>query len=265
MENYVENPANKVFDDAVSKSKFYTQIFLYFGLGILLTAITALLVSFAFSSIWPMSTIENGNIVLNESTMNVYITLLVVSMIGLFIISFVIMFKSLRGSGSILVPYVLYSILMGVMLSALSFFIGDSYIIGEALFITALFFIGMCGIGYLTHNKLALWSKILLGLSLAAILLILLNFVFIPLVVFGGNFALFQASMWTYLITEGIVILLFLVMTAVDMARIRTIAEHGAGSKNLALYCALNLYSDFITLFIYVLRILVTIAASNRN
>ena len=266
MENYVEqNPASKVFDDQISKSKFYTQIFLYFGLGILLTAVVCVLVSWAFNSIWPISENINGSIVLNEETLWVYLGVLVASSLVLLVLSFVITFKSLKGSGSLTVPYVLYSMVMGVLLSSFTFFIGDTYIIGEALFITALLFLGMCGIGYLTHNKLATWAKVAIGFSIAVILLSLLNLVFIPFVVFGGNWALYETYIITYLITEGVILLLFLIMTAFDMARIRTIAERGAGSKNLALYCALTLYSDFITLFIYVLRILVTIIASSRN
>ena len=70
MESYVEqNPASKVFDDQVSKSKFYGQIFLYFGLGILLTAVVCLIVSWAFNSIWPISTIIDGELILNEETL----------------------------------------------------------------------------------------------------------------------------------------------------------------------------------------------------
>ena len=267
MENYVDqNPASQIFESQSTKSKFYTQIFLYFGLGILLTAISSLLLGFIFSSIWPMSTIIDGVIYLNQETIGIYTGILVVSMIALLIVSFVISFKSLRGSGSILVPYIVYSVLMGVVLSALAFFIGDTYIIGEALFITALLFLGMCGIGYVTHNKLATWAKITIGLSIALILLCLLNLIFIPFVFFGGNYsAFFDGYIWTYLITEGVVFLLFLVLTAFDMARIRTIAERGYGSKNIALYCALSLYTDFINLFIQVLRILLTIAASSRR
>ena len=266
MENYVEqNPASKVFDDQISKSKFYTQIFLYFGLGILLTAVVCLVVSWAFNSIWPISQVIDGVLVLNEETLMTYTVLTVVSAVALLIISFVITFKSLRGKGSILVPYVLYAILMGVLLSSFTFYVGDTYIIGEALLITALLFLGMCGIGYLTHNKLATWTKVVIGFSIALILFSLLNLVFIPFVIFGGNWAAFEGYAITYLITEGIIFLLFLVMTAYDMARIRTIAERGYGSKNLALYCALNLYSDFITIFIYVLRILITIAASSKR
>ena len=96
MENYVEqNPASKVFDDQISKSKFYTQIFLYFGLGILLTAVVCVLVSWAFNSIWPISENINGSIVLNEETLRVYLGVLVASSLVLLVLSFVITFKSL--------------------------------------------------------------------------------------------------------------------------------------------------------------------------
>lgn len=272
MENYAQQQeqrsevVSEIFENKTSKSKFYTQIFLYFGLGILLTGVVSLLTSWIFGSIWPMSTIgDDGVIYIEETSMMAYSVLLVVSAIALLIVSFVITFKSLKGSGSILVPYILYSVIMGIMLSSLSFFIGDAYIIGCALLITAVLFVGMAGIGYLTHNKLATWTKVLLGFSIAVILLTLLNLVIIPFGLLGGNWALFEASIWLYLLVEVVMLVFILIMVAVDMARIRTIAEHGAGSKNLALYCALNLYSDFISLFIYILRFLLVIVASSRN
>ena len=266
MENYVqENVTSQIFESKSSKSKFYSQIFLYFGLGILLTAVTCILVSVAFSQIWPMSIISDGIVYINEESMMAYTVMLIVSFIALFVLSLVITFKSLKNSGSLVVPYVLYSIVMGIMLSSVSFFVGDLYIIGEALLITALLFLGMCGVGYLTHNKLATWAKVMIGLSIFVVLFCLLNFVLIPFTIFGGNYVAFEASMWIYMLTEVIVFALFLVLTAFDMARIRKIAENGAGSKNIALYCALNLYCDFINLFIYVLRILILLVGSSRN
>lgn len=266
MENYLdESPVAKVFDNTANKNKFYVKTFLYFGLAILLTAFVSIIVSIVFSSIWPMSYINDGEIMLNVDTINIYLALLIVSAIVLFILSFVISFKTLKGTGSIFVPYILYSIVMGVMLSCLSFFVGDAYIIGAALGITALFFLGMCGLGYATHGKLAIWARVAIGLSFVIILLCLLNLIIIPFAIYGGNFAYYQANIMIYLITEGVIILFTLVVTAIDMARIRTIAERGIGTNNLALYCALSLYNDFIALLLYVIRVLLVILGSSRR
>ena len=49
------------------------------------------------------------------------------------------------------------------------------------------------------------------------------------------------------------------------MYRIRKIAEGGSGSNNLALYCALNLYSDFIVIFLRVLYFVLIASKGNRK
>ena len=49
------------------------------------------------------------------------------------------------------------------------------------------------------------------------------------------------------------------------MARIRRVAENGGGDENLALFFAMNLYLDFINIFIYVLRFLIVSVANKDN
>lgn len=252
------NPASTVFgDDAESKSSFLSKVFLYFGSAVLITAVVCIVISAIFSKIWPIYD--------SETSLNAYIALSTVGGIGLLITEIFIMFKSLRNRGSLLGPFILYSVFMGVLLSSLTFYIGDSYTIGIALFITSLMFFTMCGLGYLTHNKMNVYLKIFIGLMVVATLLCLVNFVILPFALYGGNYDAYYAYWRIYWIIEAVVILAYLFVTLFDMARIRKIAESGQGSNNVALYCALNLYSDFVVMFLYVLRFVVAIFVNSKR
>ena len=71
--------------------------------------------------------------------------------------------------------------------------------------------------------------------------------------------------MWIYWIVEIGLLALFLIYTVIDMARIRRVAENGGGDENLALFFAMNLYLDFINIFIYVLRFLIVLVSNKDN
>ena len=63
------------------------------------------------------------------------------------------------------------------------------------------------------------------------------------------NFALFGAMM---------------LITIVDMVRIKNIANSGGMNDNLSLYCAFTLYNDFIYIFVRVLYYILIIATKNK-
>ena len=265
MEN-AYRPSDLVFNgDRVTRFGFYSKVFLYFGLGILLTAGTTILMSVIFNSIWPMYTLDGKEIVQNATSAMTYYVLTTVSSILLIALSLIITFTSLRGRGSIKIPYILYSICMGIMLSTISFYISNMYIIGLALFVTAVLFLSMCAIGYITHQKINIFARVAIALLICVGILCLINFVILPFALFGGNYELANAYMWIYWIVEIGLLALFLIYTVIDMARIRRVAENGGGDENLALFFAMNLYLDFINIFIYVLRFLIVSVANKDN
>ena len=53
-----------------------------------------------------------------------------------------------------------------------------------------------------------------------------------------------------------------MLITAFDVWRIRRISESGQASKNLALYCAFNIYIDFIYMFMRIAMILSRVSRS---
>ncbi len=251
--NYVDM---SFLDDKVKKSSFYGKVFLYFGLGILVTSIITLGLS------WLFSTLEYASVVM------FYGVFLVVSLIAMIIINFQIVTRLTKANGkSILVPYIAYAVIYGVLFGCIAGLIQDPLVIGVSLGITALIFLGMCGIGYLTHNKMNIFLKITSVLTMAILLLCIVNLVIFPFALFGGNYELYFAQAGIYWLMEGIFFIVFLLYTIIDFARIRQIAEAGAhkGATNLTIYCAFTIYADFIAIFTYVLKFVLIALASRDN
>lgn len=251
--NYVDM---SFLDDKVKKSSFYSKVFLYFGLGILTTAIITIGLSLLFSTL-PY-----------ENVMIFYSVALVVSLIAMIIINFTMVSRLTRANGkSILVPYVMYAVIYGVLFGCIAGLIQDPVVIGVSLGITALLFLGMCGIGYLTHQKINAFWKVTSVLTMAILLLSLVNFVILPFALFGGNYSAYFAGATIYWIIEGVFFVVFLLYTIIDFARIRQIAESGAhkGANNLVIYCAFTIYADFIAIFTYVLKFVMIALASRDN
>lgn len=251
--NYVDM---SFLDDKVKKSSFYSKIFLYFGLGILVTSLVTIGLS------WLFSTLDYA------SVMIFYSVSLVVSLFAMIIINFTIISRLTKSNGkSILVPYVLYAVMYGVLFGCIAGLIQDPLVIGVSLGITALVFLGMCGIGYLTHQKANIFVKITSVLVMAVGLLLLVNLVILPFAIFGGNYSLYYANAGIYWFIEGIFFIVFLLYTIIDFARIRQIADAGIhkGATNLTIYCAFTIYTDFIAIFTYILRFVLIAMASNRD
>lgn len=250
--NYVDM---SFLDDKVKKSSFYSKVFLYFGLGILITSVVTMGLS------WLFSTLDYG------SVMMFYGIFLVVSLIAMIIINFQIVSRLTKSNGkSILVPYIAYAVIYGVLFGCIAGLLQDPLVIGISLGITALIFLGMCGIGYLTHNKMNTFLKVVSVLTITILLLSLVNLVILPFAIFGGNYDLYLANAGMYWLIEGIFFIVFLIYTIIDFARIRQIAEAGVhkGATNLTIYCAFTIYADFIAIFTYILRF-VLIALANRD
>jgi FtsH-binding integral membrane protein len=55
-----------------------------------------------------------------------------------------------------------------------------------------------------------------------------------------------------------------ILLTIFDLKRVKEIAMSGVATKNMAMLCALNLYVDFIYIFLRVLRIVAIIAGNRR-
>ncbi len=141
--------------------------------------------------------------------------------------------------------FILYSILNGVTMSVI--FLAFTFSsIAKVFFITAGTFGVMAVIGYTTKTDLSKFGKILLMGLIGIIIASVVN--------------LFLKSNGFDMIVSYIGVLLFTGLTAYDVQAIKkllmTQSDMSEGAQKLALIGALNLYLDFINLFLYLLRIL---------
>lgn len=219
----------------LSLSKYTAKTFAWMCLGLLITFGSALIVALS-----PLATLMFTSPVLS---------------IGLGIAQIaVVMFLSFRinkiSVGTATGLFLGYSFLTGVTFSSLFYAYGFGRVIG-VFFLTALYFGALAAFGYFTNTDLSKLGPFLMGgvifLVVAGLILLFIN---IPI-------------LETAMCLMGIVI--FLGMTAYDTQKIR--AQYYAYQGNQALLAkasvisALQLYLDFINLFIYLLRFL----NSNRD
>ena len=141
--------------------------------------------------------------------------------------------------------FFVYSALNGLVFS-MYFLLFDMGVLAFAFVAAALYLGIMAAYGYLTKRDLTSWGRMLMfglvGLLIASVLSLLFNF--------GASGILVSAV--------GIV--LFLGLTAYDTQRIKEYYFSFAGDDEMAakasIFGALNLYLDFINIFLYILRML---------
>ena len=147
--------------------------------------------------------------------------------------------------GTARVLFLTYSVLNGIVFSA--YFL--TYALPSMVFIfgaTALFFGIMAAIGYTTRADLSNLRNFLMG-GLVFLLVFWIAAMFI-------NLERFE------MIACTVGIFIFLVFTAYDTQKIRAChqayAQNPQMAKKASIFSALQLYLDFINLFIYLLRVL---------
>lgn len=240
--------------DKRSVNTLIGKVYGYMFFGILLTAVIAFGVGILFN-LWIFGTINVASINYQDVTTNInragattLLVVLAVSGISLFVMSFVVHFVFLRGKHSLAVPLFIYCVLMGLTLASLVIFVP-----WPVLAITFGITSGIYGIMYLiatlSKGNLSSLGIIGLGLLLGAGLIGLVGMILMMTGALGS-----QGAMTLYWIISFMSFAAIMFVTIWDMWRIKKIAEQGEMSDNLVLYCAFNLYVDFIYLFLQVLR-----------
>ena len=141
------------------------------------------------------------------------------------------------------ISFIVYSVINGMTLSSIFF----AYQIGNIVnvfFITALMFGAMTLYGIFTKADLMAFSRYITMALIGLIIASVVNF-------------LFKSSMLDWIISIAGVAL-FTGLTAYDTQRVIRTAEYADGRdayKNVAIIAALNLYLDFINIFLYLLRL----------
>lgn len=229
-------------EERANPSKSVAKAFGYMAIGIAVTAVVALGLGFLFGYYFGAADLNTFN-----TAATVYLGILIASFILLFIDSVVIAGMTASGRHSIWVPYILYSVLMGVFISAFLIIGIDFQTMGLAFGIAAAAYGGMFLIGYFSKANLNPLGLVAIG---ALFMMLLFGGMVGIMFAMTGQLNAFNIGF------SAIVLLLFLIIAAVDAYNIKAIITRGDGNKNICLYCAYIMYCDFIVIFLRVLYLL---------
>lgn len=238
-----KEPTKKVASSTLSLAK----VFGYMFAGLFITGLIAFILAFIFDN-WA----RTGG----EQALNTLFGLMIISSIGVVILSFVISFSMRKTSvKSTLIPIIIYCVLMGVMLSTFVLFL-DWRLLGGAFLATSLIFGIMSLISLLSKGNLSGLAVVGMGLIFGSMIISLFTW-FLSII----SPATFETFYWiiTFMMFAG---MMFITMW--DIYRIKKIAEEGELHGNVSLYCAFQLYVDFIYIFIRMVYFLAAFAGRNR-
>lgn len=208
-------------------SNFFTRVYLWMFIGLLISGGVAY-----FTSVTPsmIMFVAKG-----------YIWIVLAELLT------VILFTALRkkvSPGSAKVLFIVYSALSGLTLSSI-FLVYKIGSIGEVFLSAALMFGLLAAYGYMTKTDLSSMGKILIFALLAIIIMSLIN-------TFVGN------SSFSIVISI-VSIVVFLGLTAWDMQALKAMYNYYSNDEKelnkVAIYGALDLYLDFINIFLQLLSL----------
>lgn len=136
--------------------------------------------------------------------------------------------------------FFLYSMITGATFSII-FAAFDLETIGYALFATAGFFGILAYMGYKTEKDLSKFGTILYSALIVAVILTLVN--------------LILGISMLEIVLDWVILGLFAGLTIYDMNKIKVMSEQGYDQEKVAIYGAMQLYLDFINMFLRILEI----------
>ncbi len=210
-----------------SPTSVYTKVFGWMALALLITFGVAI----------------GGTFLLDTIDPNLYYGILVGASVMQLILVFVISFSGVlsKKQGAVKIPFILYAICMGVMMSSI-IAVTDVTSIIYAFGSTFICFGSMALVGWLgRESNMRVMYLMATGLIIGSLVLTLFN------IFLGSNEIDWIVSFATFAF--------ILIMTAVDIYRMKAIADNGAMTDNLAIYFAFQIYYDFIYTFIRILMI----------
>ena len=140
--------------------------------------------------------------------------------------------------------FLFYSVLSGIALTPIFLMYSAGSLI-MVFGVTALFFGLMAGAGLVTKRDVSRLGPMVLGALAALLMMEVVNLFF--------SFSGFEAG----ICFAGL--LIFLGVTTYDSKKVKDLYAHFAGDESaldkISVYCALELYLDFINVFLYLLRL----------
>ena len=201
----------------------YSKTFLWMFLGLLATAVVS---SFSYVTGFTINFIEFWPILLIAEVVVVIV--------------FSLLLKKLP-PGVVGVLFFVYAILNGITLSTIFYVFALSSIV--FIFFAAAAIFGICALyGKITNKDLSKIGTILLVTLLIGVIISIIN--------------LFIGNSMIDIVIDWLILIVFFGITAWDMQKVRKFAESGQMSDDkVAIYCAMQLYLDFINIFLRLLQI----------
>lgn len=216
-----------VINNEDGMSKFFSKVYLWMFIGLLVSGGVAY-----YTSVTPG---------IRGMVYSAFSWLLILELVV------VIAFSALRKKVSPLVAkilFILYATISGLTLSSI-FLVYRLDSIGMVFLSSALMFGLMALYGYVTKTNLSSFGKVLIFALLAIIIMSLIN-----MFVGSGTFGI---------VISVISIVVFLGLTAYDMQALRSMYNYYSNDENelnkVAIYGALDLYLDFINIFLRLLQL----------
>lgn len=217
---------NEVIIDKDSQNKIFGKTFFWMFLGLLGTAIIAAYTYYSGLFV---------NIILEGYFAGILILELVV------VLLFSLLFRKLSPV-AVGILYFVYSMVNGVTLSTV-FAVFELYSVVYLFIVSSLIFAVLGFIGYKTNKDLSSWSTYITVFLIAGIVLSLINLFIIKSP--GFDLAL-----------DWLVLALFFGITVYDINKMKLLqADPSLNTDKIHIYCAMQLYLDFINIFLRILSI----------
>ncbi len=241
-----------------AQKRLLAKCFGYMSLGLAVSALVAFLSSLLFVYVLSWSCDPSTGEISGAAFVG-YIAVMVISGIGLLIDGIVVNAVIAKNKRSAWVPYIIYCVLMGVLLSSLLIAGISFYTVAETFLLTSFAFLAMFLIGYFSKANLNVFGMVL-GMA-AMMFLLSASFWGIMVLVSGNSFLYYFYDM----VVSGVVMLISIVVVAIDAYNIKRLLANGEGMKNLALFCAYQMYCDFIVIFLRVLYVLLLVGGRKKR
>ncbi len=208
-------------------NKVMSKSFIWMFIGLLVTFITGYAVS------------HNETMIINIFRNSTYWILCIVELILVIFLSAKV---RTMGKNTAKIFFILYSFVSGLTFSSI-FIVYKLTSILFVFLLAAIIFLVFGLIGYYTKLDLTKWGTYLMMALFAVIICFIINF--------------FTANETFDLVLSIICILVFIGFTAYDVQKIKALAEEeNIPEDNLSIISALNLYLDYINIFLHLLSII---------
>ena len=244
------------------------SIFLYMAIGVIITAVISLVLGY-FLNQWWENTASNPELQWKLSVG--FIIVLIVTFIATLIIPYVVQRGARKKAAvHVWVPYIIYSIIFGLFFSSFSFLLSPT-LLGLAFGLTAIIYLTMGLIGYFSKGKLRFVHIMLIGLVVGLVLLLV---VFVFLSVFASFFAtlfwggvpplLFGTIDILSMIIIGFIFLYTCFNAILSVNNLRKATKSVQMLHNEKVFFAFVLYSQYTTMLMVVIRVLLILVARRR-